>query len=130
MTIATSTVIYHPEKSVILNCRIGEHCTIHAPVWIGNDVIIGDRTKVQAFAFIPQGVRIGAGCFIGPGVLFTNDKHPPSLDWEETVVEDDVSIGAGAIILPGVVIHQRGRIGAGAIITKDVPPYETVTGKW
>lgn len=125
-----SITVYHPEKSVILDCSIGEFCTIHAPVWIGNGVSIGDRTKVQAFAFIPQGVKIGSDCFIGPHVCFTNDRHPPSDDWEETTVEDGVSIGAGTVILPGVFIGKGAVIGAGSLILHDVEPGVTVIGKW
>ena len=124
------TTIYHPEKSVILDCTIGDFCTIHAPVWIGNGVIIGSRTKVQAFAFIPQGVTIGERCFIGPHVCFTNDKYPPSVDWMETWVQDEVSIGAGTVILPGVTIGKGARIGAGSLIIHDVQAGSVVTGKW
>jgi acetyltransferase-like isoleucine patch superfamily enzyme len=125
-----TTTVYHPEKSVILDCTIGESCTIHAPVWIGNGVKIGDSTRVQAFAFIPQGVTIGSGCFIGPGVTFTNDRHPPSLDWEETIVETGVSIGANSTILPGVTIGAGAVIGAGSLIAHDVAPGATVYGVW
>jgi acetyltransferase-like isoleucine patch superfamily enzyme len=125
-----TATVYHPEKSVILDCTIGEACTIHAPVWIGNGVVIGDSTRVQAFAFIPQGVTIGSGCFIGPGVTFTNDRHPPSLDWEETTVETGVSIGANSTILPGVTIGAGAVIGAGSLITHDVAPGATVYGVW
>lgn len=128
--IAASTIIWHREKSVILDCTIGEACTIHAPVWIGNGVTIGDACKVQAFVFIPQGVTIGDHVFIGPGVVFTNDRHPPSDDWEETVVETGVSIGANATILPGLTIGAGAVIGAGAIVTHDVMPGATVMGKW
>lgn len=116
------TTIYHPEKSVILDATIGDDCTIHAPVWIGNDVIIGNRCRIQAFAFIPDGVRIGNDCFIGPGVTFTNDKYPPSpkSQWQGTWVGDRVSIGANATILPDVVIASNAVVGAGSVVTKDV----------
>lgn len=122
------TRIWHPEKSVLLNCVIGERCTIHAPVWIGDNVVIGDDCKVQAFAFLPDGVVLRDRVFVGPHVCFTNDKHPPSRDWLETVVEDDVSIGANCTILPGVRIGARARIGAGTVVTKDVPEGAIVYG--
>ena len=124
--IGERVTIYHRKKSVILNCDIGDDCVIHAPVWIGNNVVIGARCKVQAFAFIPSGVVIGNDCFIGPHVCFTNDKHPPSKDLLMTVVEDGVSIGAGAVILPGLSIGRGAVIGAGAVVTKDVSPNVTV----
>jgi acetyltransferase-like isoleucine patch superfamily enzyme len=118
------TRIYHPEKSVIGECAIGEDCTIHAPVWIGDGVVIGRGTRVQAFAFIPPGVTIGEDCFIGPHVCFTNDKHPPSdrSAWQPTVVEDGAVIGAGAVILPGITLGRGCRIAAGAVVTRDVEP--------
>lgn len=121
-------MIWHPELSVILTDDIGADCTIHAFVWIGNGVHIGPRTRIQAFSFIPTGVTIGADCFIGPRVTFTNDKHPPSQDWASTFVEDGVSIGAGAVILPGVTLGTKCVIGAGAVVTKDVAAWQTVMG--
>lgn len=121
MKAGKNTKIWHSELSVLLNCVIGERCTIHSHVWIGNNVVIGDDCKVQAFSFIPDGVVIGSNVFIGPRVTFTNDKYPPSSDWSETTVGDFVSIGAGAVILPGVRIGSHAMIGAGAVVTKDVP---------
>ena len=128
--VGEGTRIWHREKSVFGNCEIGSNCVIHAPVWIGDGVNIGDYTKVQAFAFIPTGVTIGWKCFIGPHVCFTNDKYPPSNGkaWEPTIVKDRVSIGAGAIILPGVTIWEDAVIGAGAVVTKDVPDHAIVYG--
>lgn len=119
----TEPLIWHPELSVIHEtAAIGEGATIHAFCWIGPQVYIGSRTKVQAYTFIPEGVTIGADCFIGPRVTFMNDKHPPSDDWLYTVVGNHVSIGAGALILPGVTIGTGAVIGAGSIITQDVQP--------
>lgn len=130
MTQGLGTVFYHPELSNIGSCRIGSRCTIHSHVWIGNEVTIGDDTKVQAFVFIPTGVKIGNSCFIGPRVTFTNDKHPPShgQGWSETHVEDEVVIGAGAVILPGITLGRGCMIGAGAVVTKSVPPGQTWVG--
>jgi UDP-2-acetamido-3-amino-2,3-dideoxy-glucuronate N-acetyltransferase len=78
MRAGKDTKIWHPELSVLLDCEIGDGCTIHAQVWVGNKVRIGDRCKVQAFSFIPEGVTIGNDVFIGPRVTFTNDPIPPS----------------------------------------------------
>jgi UDP-2-acetamido-3-amino-2,3-dideoxy-glucuronate N-acetyltransferase len=130
MKTGLNTKIWHPELSVLLNCAIGERCTIHAQVWIGDNVIIGDDCKVQAFAFIPDGVEIGNHVFIGPRVTFTNDKYPPSnpKEWRGTVVEDFASIGAGAVIVCGVRIGRRAMVGAGAVVTKDVPDNAVVYG--
>lgn len=123
-----STKIWHPELSVLLDCKVGENCTIHAPVWIGNNVAIGDNCKIQAFCFLPDGVVLGNNVFVGPHVCFTNDLHPPSNMWLWTVVEDEVSIGANATILPGIRICKGAVIGAGAVVTKSVPTGVTVYG--
>lgn len=128
MKVGAGTKIWHPDKSVLLECLIGERCTIHAPVWIGSNVVVGDDCKIQAFAFLPDGVILGDRVFIGPHVCFTNDKHPPSKEWLKTLVADEVSIGANATILPGISIGRGAVVGAGAVVTKDVPPWSTVVG--
>lgn len=99
-------------------------------MWLGTKVKIGERCKIQAFAFIPDGVEIGDDVFIGPGVVFTNDKHPPSGkgNWAKTIVGDRAAIGANATILPGITIGNRAMIGAGAVVTKSVHPGLTVKG--
>ena len=109
---------------------IGEGTVIHSHCWIGDKVTIGKNCKIQAFCFIPTGVKIGNNVFVGPGVVFTNDKHPPSGrdHWAGTVVKDDASIGANATILPGIIISEGAAIGAGAVVTCDVPPGVTVMG--
>lgn len=97
---------------------------------IGGNVKIGDRVKVQAFTFIPDGITVENDVFIGPGVTFTNDKYPPShgKGWSVTLVKEGASIGARATIMPGVVIGRNARIGASALVTKDVPDNVTVIG--
>jgi UDP-2-acetamido-3-amino-2,3-dideoxy-glucuronate N-acetyltransferase len=122
--------IWHPEKSTILDCKIGRGTVVHSHVWIGNDVVIGENCKVQAFAFIPAGVNIGNNVFIGPRVTFTNDKYPPSggMDWSTTLVGDYAVVGAGAVILPGVSVGAHAFVGAGAVVTKDVPIGAVVVG--
>lgn len=130
MKAGKNTKIWHPELSVLLNCVIGERCTIHAQVWIGDNVVIGDDCKVQAFSFLPDGVVLGNNVFIGPRVTFTNDRYPPASrqDWLGTEVGDYASIGAGAVILPGVKIGRRAMVGAGSVVTKDVPDNAVVYG--
>lgn len=122
--------IWQPRKSVILTKNIGKGARIHAPVWIGERVIIGQNVKIQAFAFLPEGVKLEANVFIGPGVVFTNDKYPPSGEdnWSGTLVCENASIGANATILPGIVIGQNSIIGAGSVVTKDVPAGQTWVG--
>lgn len=115
----------------LYKARIGRECKIDAFVYIEEGVQIGDRTKVRAFTFIPSGVTIGSDVFVGPHVCFTNDRRPRARgEWklEATVVEDGASIGAGAIILPGVTIGRNALVGAGAVVTKDVPAGAVVRG--
>ena len=109
---------------------IGKGTVIHSHCWIGEKVEIGRNCKIQALCFIPTGVKIGDNVFLGPGVVFTNDKYPPSHKecWVRTVIEDNVSIGANATILPGIVIGDSARIGAGAVVTKSIPPSEIWAG--
>lgn len=120
--------IWHPTKSIILTKKIGKGSRIHAPVWIGKDVSIGKNVKIQALAFLPEGVRLEDNVFIGPGVVFTNDKHPPSDSWSETLVKEGVSIGANCTILPGIIIGRNAIIGAGSVVTKNIPAGETWFG--
>lgn len=122
---------YKPELSNISpHIKIGKDCIVHSHVVIYDNVEIGNRVKIQAFVFIPNGVTIGDDVFLGPRVTFTNDKHPPSngKDWSETIVKDGVSIGAGAVILPGITIGRNAIIGAGAVVTKNVQANTTVVG--
>lgn len=123
-------MIWHPEKSVIL-CEVNESCTVHAPVWIGKEVKIGDRVKIQAFTFIPDGVTIENDVFIGPHVVFTNDPDlaiKGKSGWKPTLVKKGAKIGANASILAGVVIGENSVVGMGSVVLKDVPDGATIVG--
>ena len=131
VVVGEGTKIWYPELSNIYGCKIGNNCNIGALVEIRADVTIGNGCKIQAFAFLPEGINIGNNVFIGPNVTFTNDKYPKAVgDWKslKTVVEDGASIGAGAVILPGIKIGEEATVGAGAVVTKDVSPNVTVIG--
>ena len=127
-TLDRTTKVWHPELSNIGNCNWGDNCIIHSHVWIGDEVIIGHSCRIQAFAFLPTGVELKNNVFIGPHVCFTNDKNPPSDKWLKTIVEDDVSIGAGSVILPGIRIGKGAKIGAGSVVTKNIPAGEVWVG--
>lgn len=111
--------------------KIGRDCIIGSYSEIGDNVAIGDKCKLGAYVFIPKGVTIGREVFIGPRVGFTNDKYPKAIgDWKvrETVVKNGASIGAGCTILCGVTIGYSAKIGAGSVVTKDVPDKAVVYG--
>jgi UDP-2-acetamido-3-amino-2,3-dideoxy-glucuronate N-acetyltransferase len=120
--------VYMAALSNIQSFHIGREAKIHSHVWIGRRAEIGINVLIQAFAFIPDGVILGDNVFIGPHACFTNDKKPPSNSWLATVVENNVSIGANATILPGVRLGEGCVVGAGAVVTKDIPPGETWVG--
>jgi acetyltransferase-like isoleucine patch superfamily enzyme len=111
-------------------CEVGRDSMIGTFVEIQAGVTIGDRTRVQSHTFVCELVTIGNDCFVGHGVMFINDTEPPQTDraqWKETIVEDGVSIGSNATILP-VRIGKGAMIGAGAVVTKDVPAGAVVAG--
>jgi UDP-2-acetamido-3-amino-2,3-dideoxy-glucuronate N-acetyltransferase len=117
---------------VLPGAQIGSECNICSHCFIENDVIIGDRVTIKNGVKIYDGVRIEDDVFIGPNVTFTNDRYPKSKNESytrlDTWVEDGVSIGGGAVILPGIRIGAGATVGAGAVVTKDVPPGVTVVG--
>ena len=109
---------------------IGDDCKIHSHVWIGGKVKIGNNCKIQSFSFIPDGVTLEDNVFVGPHVCFTNDKKPPSGkdNWQPTIVKRGARIGAGAVILPGIIIGENAMVGAGAVVTKNIADNVTVVG--
>lgn len=120
--------------------QIWQPCNIYRKAKIGDKVSIGmfseisgdigDNVRIGKGCFIPEGVTIEDNVFIGPHVTFTNDKYPPSKkeDWEKTVVKKGASIGAAAVILCGITIGEGSTVGAGSIVTRDVPRGTTVCG--
>ena len=117
-----TSIIY--DQVNLYKCKIGANTKIDSFVYIEEGVIIGNNCKIRPFVFIPSGVTIGNNVFIGPNVTFTNDRYPDiGKEWtmESTIVEDNVSIGAGSVILPGIKIKKHSLIGSGAIVTKDIP---------
>lgn len=120
--------IYLPETSNFQPAKVGLCLVIHSHVWVGDEVELADDMKIQAFAFIPNGVHFERGVFLGPRATFTNDLSPPRDIFKPTFVQEYAAIGAGAIILPGITIGRHALVGAGAVVTKDVPPHAVVVG--
>ena len=119
--------------SIILKgAKIGKNCNINSHTFIENDVIVGDNVTVKCGVFLWDGLRIEAQAFIGPNVTFTNDKFPKSKEYpaefQQTLVKKGASIGANATILGGLTIGENALIGAGSVVTKDVPDNELWVG--
>lgn len=110
---------------VLKHARIGKNCNINCQVFIENDVMIGDRVTIKPGVQIWDGITIEDDVFIGPNATFTNDLMPRSKHYPEsflrTIVKKGASIGANATILPGITIGERAMIGAGSVITNNVP---------
>jgi UDP-2-acetamido-3-amino-2,3-dideoxy-glucuronate N-acetyltransferase len=129
--IGAGTTIW--QFSVVLSgAKIGKNCNINALTLIENDVVLGDNVTVKSGVQIWDGLRVEDNVFIGPNVTFTNDLMPRSQDHSnkplETHVKKNASIGANSTILPGISIGEFAMIGAGSVVTKDVPDHALVMG--
>ncbi|MCY1271259.1 dTDP-3-amino-3,6-dideoxy-alpha-D-galactopyranose 3-N-acetyltransferase [compost metagenome] len=117
---------------VLAGAVIGRNCNINAHCFIENDVVIGDNVTVKSGVYLWDGMRVEDNVFIGPNVTFTNDKYPRSKQYPEqfavTTIQRGASIGAGAVVLPGVTIGERAMVAAGAVVTRDVMPNAVVAG--
>ena len=117
---------------VFPDCKIGKNCNICSHCLIENDVKIGDNVTIKCGVQVWDGITIEDNCFIGANVSFTNDRNPKShnADWtlERTYISRGASIGANATILPGITIGENAMVGAGSVVTKDVPANAVVVG--
>ncbi len=113
---------------ILPGAKIGNNCNINAHCFIENDVIIGDNVTIKCGVYLWDGLRIEDDVFIGPNVTFTNDKYPRSKKYPEsfdkTIIKKGASIGAGAVIVGGITIGENAMIGAGSVVTHNVPPNE------
>lgn len=112
---------------VLPQATVGNYCNINAYVFIENDVIIGDDVTIKSGVQIWDGITIQDKVFIGPNVTFTNDLVPRSKKYPEsflhTIIQEGASVGANSTIIGGVTIGQYSLIGAGSVITKNIPPF-------
>jgi acetyltransferase-like isoleucine patch superfamily enzyme len=117
---------------VLPGAHIGADCNICDGVFIENDVVLGDRVTIKSGVQLWDGVRLADDVFVGPNVTFANDKFPRSRAYPErfpeTVIEAGASLGANCTVLPGLRIGRHAMIGAGSVVTSDVPPFAIVTG--
>jgi acetyltransferase-like isoleucine patch superfamily enzyme len=127
--IGEGTIIH--DQVNLYKCKIGKRCKIDAFVYIEEGVEIGNDCKIRPFVFIPSGVTIENSVFVGPHVTFTNDKYPKVKgEWVllKTLIKTGASLGGHTVILPGVTVGKNALVGAGSVVTKDVPDEAIVAG--
>ncbi|MDB4870315.1 MAG: acetyltransferase [Gemmatimonadales bacterium] len=131
--------IMQPGLVNLYGCTIGDDTRVGAFVEIQKNAVIGERCKISSHTFICEGVTIEDNVFIGHGVMFINDRHPRATsggelqtesDWNvvPTLVKSGASIGSGAVIMCGVTIGENAMVGAGCVVTRDVPADEVAVG--
>ncbi|MGZ4977042.1 MAG: acyltransferase [Methylobacter sp.] len=133
-------VIHHPDLVNLYGCKVGAGSKIGTYVEIQKGASIGAKCKISSHSFICEGVDIEDGVFIGHGVMFINDTYPKAVgeddelqteaDWQliRTLVKTRASIGSNATILCGITIGENALVGAGAVVTRNVPDYAIVAG--
>jgi UDP-2-acetamido-3-amino-2,3-dideoxy-glucuronate N-acetyltransferase len=130
--VGKGTFIWH-HSQVREGAHIGKDCIVGKGVYIDKEVIIGNNCKIQNYACVYKGVIIKDNVFIGPHVTFTNDRYPRSWLWDSTrltttTVKEGASIGANATVLCGITIGEYALVGAGAVVTTNVPAHALITG--
>jgi acetyltransferase-like isoleucine patch superfamily enzyme len=132
--------IFQPELVNLYGCSIGDETKIGAFVEIQKNATIGARCKISSHSFVCEGVTVEDEVFIGHGVMFTNDRYPRAVnqdgslqsdkDWQaiKTIVRKRASLGSNATIVAGVTIGESAMVGAGAVVTRDVPDFAIVAG--
>jgi acetyltransferase-like isoleucine patch superfamily enzyme len=140
VSLGEGVVIPQPSLVNLYGCSIGDRTKVGAFVEIQQGVTVGRHCKVSSYSFLCSGVTIGDGVFIGHGVMFVNDQYPSAVnldgslqterDWImlETRVKPRASLGSNATILGGVTVGEGALVGAGAVVTRDVPDYAIVAG--
>lgn len=138
-TVGPGTRIWH-QAQVRDGAVIGRQCILGKGAYVDKDVKIGDFCKLQNGVFVFHGFNLESGVFLGPGVMLLNDKHPRAInpdgspkaeaDWEASagLIEYGAAVGGGAVILPGVRVGRMALVGAGSVVTRDVPERGIVTG--
>jgi acetyltransferase-like isoleucine patch superfamily enzyme len=139
VVVGPRTSIWH-RAQIRVGARIGAECVIGRDAFVDEGVTIGDRVKIQNLALVYHGVTVEDGVFIGPNAILTNDRFPRSItaegelaradDWvvSPILLRTGCSIGAGAVVVAGTTVGRFATVGAGAIVTRDVPDHALVAG--
>ena len=140
VSLGEGVTIFHAGLVNLYGCTIGAETRIGVFVEIQKNAIIGARCKISSHTFVCEGVTIEDEVFVGHGVMFTNDTYPQAantdgspqteVDWKviKTNVKRGAAIGSNATILAGITVGECALVGAGAVVTRDVPDYAIVTG--
>jgi UDP-2-acetamido-3-amino-2,3-dideoxy-glucuronate N-acetyltransferase len=140
VTLGSDVKIYHPALVNLYGCSIGAETKIGAFVEIQKNAKVGARCKISSHSFVCEGVTLEDEVFIGHGVMFTNDVYPRATttdgalkgeaDWKviPTKVKKGAAIGSNATIIAGIIIGEYALVGAGAVVTHDVPDFAIVVG--
>lgn len=132
VTIGQGTKIWH-FSHILRDCKIGENCSFGQNVVVGPNVIVGNKVKIQNNVSVYEGVTLEDGVFCGPSCVFTNVHNPRSEierkhEYRKTLVKKGATLGANCTIVCGIIIGKFAFIGAGAVISKDVPDYALIVG--
>ncbi len=130
--IGDGTVVWH-FSHLVGGCRVGARCSLGQNVVVMSSAVVGDGCRIQNNVSVFDGVRLEDDVFVGPSVVFTNVLNPRAFvcrkgEYRPTLIKRGVSIGANATIVCGVVVGEYALVGAGSVVTKDVPPYALVMG--
>lgn len=139
VTVGPGSSVWH-RAQLRTGARIGAECVVGRDAFIDEGVTLGDRVKIQNGALVYHGVTVEDGVFIGPGAILTNDRYPRAItatgalaraaDWTigTVLLQHGCSIGAGAIVVAGSTVGSFATVGAGAVVTRDVPAHALVVG--
>jgi UDP-2-acetamido-3-amino-2,3-dideoxy-glucuronate N-acetyltransferase len=123
----------YPPSIVVEGAELGADVVVGAFCFVAAGAVVGAGTRLQGHTSVWAGVTLGEDVFVGPAAMFTNVKHPRAAfprapKWDETVVEDGATIGANATLVAPVRVGRCAMVGAGAVVTRDVPPHAVVAG--
>jgi len=123
----------HQPSVVLPGAKVGLDTVIGAFCFVACGAVVGAGTRIQSHTSVWDGVELGEDVFVGPAAVFTNVRHPRAAiarapNWDRTLIEDCVTIGAGAILVAPVRVRRYAMVGAGAVVTRDVPAHAIVVG--